>query len=94
MKNCVMLPRLLRTVMTLLEKEDVPYIHRLRPILLVEIEIQAISSSQWAKKFSQASEKHHIITESQYGGRKGRQAQSAVLNKILYYDINNQYVQD
>ena len=94
MKNCVMLPRLLRTVMTLLKKEDVPYIHRLRPILLVEIEIQAISSSQWAKKFSQASEKHHIITESQYGGRKGRQAQSAVLNKILYYDINNQYVQD
>ena len=92
MKYGIMLKRLLRTVMTLLKKEDMPYIHRLRPILLVEVEVQAVSSSQWAQTFSRTSEKHKIITESQYGGRKGRQAQSAVLNKLLYYDINNQYV--
>ena len=94
MQHSIMLKRLITTVMTLLKKENVPYIHRLRPILLVEVEVQAISSSQWAKKISRSSEKHKIVTESQYGGRKGRQAQSAVLNKLLYYDINNQYVTD
>lgn len=94
MQYSIMLPRLVTTVMTLLRKEEKPYIHRLRPILLLEVEIQAISSSQWAQKMSKSSEKHHIISNSQYGGRKGRQAQSAVLNKILYYDINNQFVRD
>ena len=94
MQYSILLPRLVKTVMTLLRKEEKPYIHRLRPILLLEVEIQAISSSQWAQKMSRSSEKHHIISNSQYGGRKGRQAQSAVLNKILYYDINNQYVND
>lgn len=54
--------------------------------------VQAVSSSQWAKTFSRTSEKHKIITESQYGRLKGQQAQSAVLNKLLYYGINNQYV--
>ena len=94
MQHSILLPRLVKTVMTLLRKEEKPYIHRLRPILLLEVEIQAISSSQWAQKMSRNSEKHQIISNSQYGGRKGRQAQSAVLNKILYYDINNRYVKD
>lgn len=94
MQHSILLPRLVKTVMTLLRKEEKPYIHRLRPILLLEVEIQAISSSQWAQKMSRNSEKHQIISNSQYGGRKGRQAQSAVLNKISYYDINNQYVKN
>lgn len=49
MRRGIILKRMLKTVMTLLKKEDQPYIHRLRPILLVEVEVQAISSSQWAK---------------------------------------------
>jgi len=32
------------------------------------------------------------MTDDQYGGRKHRQAQSAVLNKIMYYDINRMSV--
>ena len=92
MSHGIILKRMLNTVMTLLKKENQSYVHRLRPILLVEAEVQAISSSQWARKFAQSSETNKIVTESQYGGRKGRQAQSAVLNKLLYYDINNQYI--
>lgn len=68
-----MLHRMVKAVMTLLKKESVRYIHILRPILLVEVEVQAISSSQWAKTISRSAERHKIITKSQYGARKGRQ---------------------
>ena len=36
------------------------------------------------------AEKHKLITDEQYGGRKHRQAQSAVLNKVLYSNISLQ----
>jgi len=34
------------------------------------------------------------VTEDQYGGRKNNQAQSTVLNKVLYYNINAQTLQN
>ena len=37
MQHTILLPRLVKTVMTLLKKEEQPNIHRLRPILLVEV---------------------------------------------------------
>ena len=36
------------------------------------------------------AEDNQMITDEQYGGRKGRMAQSAVLNKIAYYNISHQ----
>ena len=36
------------------------------------------------------AEINKLITDQQYGGRKGRMAQSAVLNKIAYYNISHQ----
>ena len=36
------------------------------------------------------AEDNGMITDEQYGGRKGRMAQSAVLNKIVYYNISHQ----
>ena len=35
-----------------------------------------------------------LLTEDQYGGRAGRQAQSTVLNKLLYYNIQNQIAEE
>ena len=64
MSHGIILKRMLKTVMILLKKEDQPYIHRLRHILSVEVEVQEISSSQWARKFAQSSERNKIVTES------------------------------
>jgi len=35
-----------------------------------------------------------LLTGDHYSGRNGRQAQSAVINKVLYYDIRNQIIED
>lgn len=71
-----------------------PKIHRLRPIHLVEIEVQAIAKSQWLKQLIQHVEKKHLVMDSQYGGRAGKQSQRAVLNKVLAFDTNNLHVRD
>ena len=87
MKHCVPLKRYCQVVTTLLEKEHrAPKIHRLRPITIVEAELNAISKSYWSKKLAAHIEHNHTMTENQYGGRKLHQAQSAVLNKLLYYN--------
>ena len=81
------------TVTTLIAKDTGrPRIHRLRPIHIVEIELQALSKSQWAKKLIKRAEKNNIITDSQYGGRSMRQAQSMVLNRTLIFDITRHIV--
>ena len=87
LQYCVPLKRYCQVVTTLLEKDQgFPKIHRLRPITIVEAELNAISKSYWSKKLAAHIERTGTMTESQYGGRKNRQAQSAVLNKLLYYN--------
>ena len=77
-----------RTVTTLIAKElNRPRIHRLCPIHIVEIELQAITKLQWAKNLINRAGKLKMITDSQYGGRAQRQAQSIVLNHTLIFDI-------
>jgi ribonuclease HI len=89
MKHNIILSRWKRTVTVLIPKDDgVPKIHRLRPLHIVEPEVNAIAKALWAKKLMRIAEKTQNMTDGQYGGRKNRQAQSAVLNKILYYDVN------
>lgn len=52
-KNGVVLNRYMNTVTTLIPKDDgLPKIHRLRPIHIIESELQAITKSQWAKNLS------------------------------------------
>ena len=88
MKYGVVLDRYRQTVTTLIAKEDnMPKIHRLRPIQLVEVELQAISTSQWCKKLVGNAERKKLLAEGQYGGRNNRQAQSEVLNKVLSFDL-------
>jgi len=68
--------------------EGVPKLHRLRPLHLVEPEINALAKALWSRKLMKIANQEKIMTDDQYGGRKNRQAQSAILNKVLYYDIN------
>ena len=91
----IILDRFTKTVTTLICKDgNRPLIHRLRPLHLIEIELQAISKSQWAKQLIKNAEKNNLIAESQYGGRANKQAQSLILNKTLVYDIHRQMAQD
>ena len=84
----------LTTFTTLIRKEKLPYIHRLQPIHIIKVELQAISESQWARNFIQNAEKHNLLTDTQRGARKNRQPQSLLLNKTLSYDINRHTATD
>jgi len=95
MDNEIVLQRYYKVATALLEKDEgQPRIHRLRPICIVKTELNCIAKSRWSKKLMQHVDKHKLLTNDQYGGRNGRQAQSAVINKVLYYDIQNQIVED
>ena len=91
MEHTVILDRFTLVALTLLEKDlGSPKIHRLRPIALVETELNCIAKAHWAQDLMRHIEKSNTLTDDQYGGRSKRQAQSAVLNKVLYFDIQRQ----
>ena len=91
MKHTIILERFALVALTLLEKDlGSPKIHRLRPIALVETELNCIAKAHWAQDLMQHIEKTKTLSDDQYGGRSRRQAQSAVLNKVLYFDIQKQ----
>ena len=95
MQNNIVLNRYKKVAITLLEKDQgSPKIHRLRPICIVEAELNCITKSHWSQKLMRTIEKNKTLTEDQYGGRKGKQAQSAVINKVLYYNIQHQIAED
>ena len=87
----IILDRWVQTVTTLMPKDEGPiYVHRLRAIHVVEAELQFFSKRLYAKQMVGLAEKKGLITDEQYGGRKGRRAQSVVLNKLMYYNITFQ----
>ena len=87
----IILDRWAQTVTTLMPKDEGPiYVHRLRAIHVVEAELQFFSKHLYAKQMVALAEKQGAITDQQYGGRKGRRAQSVVLNKLMYYAITYQ----
>ena len=91
----VVLDRYKNTVTTLIHKDDgLPKIHRLRPIHIIESELQVITKSQWARSLLSNTESNHLMADSQYGGRAQRQAQSAILNKTLIYDVHRSLAKD
>ena len=91
LQNGIVLERWKQTVTTLICKDDnTPYIHRLRPIHIIEAELQFFSKFQWSKLLIHQAEKLHHISSSQFGGRKHHQAQSSVINTILLFDIHRQ----
>ena len=91
----IILERWKVTVTVLIPKEEgTPKIHRLRPLHIVEPEVNALAKALWASKLMRLAETTNNMSNDQYGGRKHRQAQSAVLNKILYYDINRMQMKE
>ena len=91
LENGIVLERWKNTVTTLICKDNnTPYIHRLRPLHIVESEMQFFSKHQWSYKLINQAEHLKNISASQYGGRKNKQAQSSVLNTILTFDIHRQ----
>ena len=74
----------------LLKDAGKPKIHRMRTIHIIEAELQFISKSTYVQQMMNNAEKLKLITDEQYGGRKYRQAQTAVLNKVLYGNISMQ----
>ena len=67
-----------------------PKIHRMRALHIIEAEVQFLAKLFYCKKLMHNAEKHDLITNQQYGGRSNLQAQSAVINKLMYYNIAQQ----
>lgn len=83
------------TVTTLIPKGGgQPKIHWLRPIHIIESELQALTKSQWAKNLLKNAGHHNLLADSQCGGRAQRQMYSAILNKTLIYDIHRTLAKD
>ena len=87
----IILERWKKTVTTLMEKDTgSPKIHRMRSLHIIEAEVQFIAKLFYCKKLLHNAEKYDLITGQQYGGRKNKQAQTVVLNKMMYYNITHQ----
>ena len=81
------LSRWQQTVSVMLEKDKgSPKIDRLRIIQLFEADYNFLLSLVLGHRLMNFARKHCHFNESQYGSLKGKQAQSAILNKILTYD--------
>ena len=92
-RHNVILDRWKTTNTTLLEKNPgTPFVHRLRAIHIVEGDFQFIAKYYYSHKMMALAEKHQLVSDEQYGRRANRKAQSAVLNKVLYYNICHQTV--
>ena len=91
LRHSLVLARWTKTVTTLMEKKPGrPMIHKFRAIHIVEGDLQFIAKFFYAHKMIRYAEKHGLISDEQYGGRKNRMAQSVVLNKLCYYNISHQ----
>ena len=76
---------------TLLEKKTGrPFIHKFRAIHIVEGDLQFIARYFYAHRMMKNAEERGLVSDEQYSGRKGRMAQSVVINKLCYYNISHQ----
>jgi len=83
--------RWLNAVSLMLEKiEGLPHIDKLRIIHLFEADYGLLGKEIWANKMMRHAEHHGVITDTQYGARKGRQTHDILLTKHLLYTFSNQ----
>ena len=91
LQHNIILRRWRRTTTTLIEKETgIPFVHRMRAIHIIEAEVQFLAKNFYITKLMKNAEATNLVTDEQYGGRTRRQAQSAVINKVLYYNLSHQ----
>lgn len=77
---------------TLLENiPGFPKIHKFRTIHLIESDLNFVIRYIWGREFMWYNETDGSFHYNQYGGRQGRQPQSAALNKALTLDILRYY---
>ena len=80
---------------TLLEKvHGFPCIHKFRTIHIIESDLNYVMRSIRGREFMYHNEDNKPLHDSQYGGRRGRQPQSAILNKVLSLEIIRHYGED
>ena len=81
------MPKMEKSISLMMEKDKgSPKITRLRIIQLFEADYNMILSIVFGKRMIQFAQKHCKMNQSQYAA-PGKQCQSAVLNKIITYDI-------
>ena len=86
--NSFCLDRWKTSATILLEKiPGFPQIHKFRTIHLIESDLNFVMRFLWGKQFMAHNETNNSFHDNQYGGRIGRQPQSAILNKLLTTDI-------
>ena len=87
-QNSFCLDRWKLSATTLLEKiPGFPKIHKFRTIHIIESDLNFVMRFIWGREFMAHNESNDGFHDNQYGGRKGRQPQSAILNKVLTLDI-------
>ena len=83
----VVLERWEHKISVMLEKDKgSPKLHRLRIIQLFEADYNFLLALVFGHRLMRFAQKHCDFNESQYRSMNGKQAQSAILNKILMYD--------
>ena len=91
-QNSYCLDRWKQSATILLEKIlGFPKIHKFRTIHLLESDLNFLMRYVWGREFMWYNESQDGFHDNQYGGRQGRQPQSAALNKALTLDILRYY---
>ena len=86
--NSFCLDRRKLSATTILEKiPEFPKIHKFRTIHIIESDLNFVMRLIWGRGFMAHKEANDGFHDNQYGGRKGRQPQSAILNKVLTLDV-------
>ena len=90
--NSYPLKRWCKVISVLLgKKQNKPNINGFRTVHIIESDLNYVMRHIWGREMLMWAEKHNAISATQYGGRKGYQAQSASLNKTLTLDVLTYY---
>ena len=66
LRHNLLLPLWLKTHQFLLQKDDKPYIHRIRYIIIIENDLQFIMTRWWAKDLQQHVDDNMLINEFEF----------------------------